>query len=297
MLRTTVAAVGAGLGGADAVTVLPFDAALGLPDDFSRRIARNTQALLLEESHLAARHRPGGRLLVRRVAHRRAGPRRVGRLHDDRGRRRCGSAALDDGSLAAALDDDLDPPRGAHRPPPGPDHRRQRVPEPRRDGRPRSAPPRRGPRGRAAPRALRAGLRGAARPRRRRAGDARPAVFLATLGTLAQYTARVVVRDEPLPRRRRRLVEGPGGTDPTRSPRRSAAAGTPVAVLASSDKVYAEHAARGPRAAPTPVPRACPRGLAGRGHHDDDTALTVLYSGCDAAALLRDLLDHLEAGS
>ena len=81
MLRTTVGRVGAGLGGADAVTVLPFDTALGLPDDFARRIARNTQALLLEESHLAHVHRPGRRLLVRRVAHRRARPRRLGRVH------------------------------------------------------------------------------------------------------------------------------------------------------------------------------------------------------------------------
>ncbi len=60
ILRTTVATVGAGLGGADAVTVLPFDTALGLPDDFARRIARNTQALLLEESHLAHVIDPAG---------------------------------------------------------------------------------------------------------------------------------------------------------------------------------------------------------------------------------------------
>ena len=53
MLRATVAVVAAGLGGADAVTVLPFTAALGLPDRFARRIARNTQLILLEESNLA----------------------------------------------------------------------------------------------------------------------------------------------------------------------------------------------------------------------------------------------------
>ncbi|MEV6243531.1 methylmalonyl-CoA mutase family protein [Lentzea sp. NPDC051838] len=52
MLRTTVATLAAGLGGADSVTVQPFDAAIGLPDEFARRIARNTQNLLLEESHL-----------------------------------------------------------------------------------------------------------------------------------------------------------------------------------------------------------------------------------------------------
>jgi methylmalonyl-CoA mutase len=52
MLRTTMAVVGAGLGGADSIAVLPYTAAIGLPDDFARRIARNTQLILLEESHL-----------------------------------------------------------------------------------------------------------------------------------------------------------------------------------------------------------------------------------------------------
>jgi methylmalonyl-CoA mutase len=52
ILRTTVAAFSAGLGGADAVTVLPFTAALGLPDAFARRVARNTQLILLDEANL-----------------------------------------------------------------------------------------------------------------------------------------------------------------------------------------------------------------------------------------------------
>lgn len=60
MLRTTVACLAAGLGGADAVTVLPFDDALGLPDAFARRVARNTQSILLEESHLARVIDPAG---------------------------------------------------------------------------------------------------------------------------------------------------------------------------------------------------------------------------------------------
>jgi methylmalonyl-CoA mutase len=60
MLRTTVACLGAGAGGADAVTVLPFDSALGLPDDFARRIARNTQSILLEESNMARVVDPAG---------------------------------------------------------------------------------------------------------------------------------------------------------------------------------------------------------------------------------------------
>lgn len=52
ILRNAVAAAAAGLGGADSVTVLPFTQALGLPDPLARRIARNTQLVLIEESGL-----------------------------------------------------------------------------------------------------------------------------------------------------------------------------------------------------------------------------------------------------
>ena len=52
LLRATVAVFSAGLGGADSICVLPFTQALGLPDAFARRIARNTQLVLLEESNL-----------------------------------------------------------------------------------------------------------------------------------------------------------------------------------------------------------------------------------------------------
>ncbi|MGW1420124.1 methylmalonyl-CoA mutase family protein [Bradyrhizobium manausense] len=53
MLRATMATFAAGLAGANAITVLPHTLALGLPDRFARRVARNTQLLLLEESNLA----------------------------------------------------------------------------------------------------------------------------------------------------------------------------------------------------------------------------------------------------
>lgn len=52
LLRGTVAAFAAGVGGADTVTVLPHTAALGLPDGHARRLARNTSHLLIEESQL-----------------------------------------------------------------------------------------------------------------------------------------------------------------------------------------------------------------------------------------------------
>jgi methylmalonyl-CoA mutase len=53
LLRTTVACAGAAFGGAEAITVLPFTWALGKPDAFARRIARNTQLVLQEESAAA----------------------------------------------------------------------------------------------------------------------------------------------------------------------------------------------------------------------------------------------------
>lgn len=53
LLRNTVAAFAAGVGGADSIGVLPHTQAIGLPDAFARRLARNTQSILLEESNLA----------------------------------------------------------------------------------------------------------------------------------------------------------------------------------------------------------------------------------------------------
>lgn len=53
LLRATVAVFSAGVGGADFISVMPFTQALGLPDAFARRLARNTQLVLLEESNLA----------------------------------------------------------------------------------------------------------------------------------------------------------------------------------------------------------------------------------------------------
>ncbi|OBF08850.1 methylmalonyl-CoA mutase small subunit [Mycobacterium sp. ACS4054] len=65
MLRCTLAAFGAGVGGADTVLVLPFDVAIpggfpGTARSFARRIARNTQLLLLEESHVGRVLDPAG---------------------------------------------------------------------------------------------------------------------------------------------------------------------------------------------------------------------------------------------
>lgn len=103
MLRTTVACFAAGVGGADAVTVLPFDSAIGQPDALGRRIARNTQSILLEESTVAGVIDPAGESWY------------VERLTDDLAKaawawftelERAGGlvAALDDGLIADRLE-------------------------------------------------------------------------------------------------------------------------------------------------------------------------------------------------
>jgi len=104
MLRTTVAAFAAGVAGADSVTVLPFDTPLGRPDGFGRRIARNTSALLIAESHVAAVADPAGgafavERLTRDVAE--AAWAELGRIEDAGGI----EAALADGSLQVRIDD------------------------------------------------------------------------------------------------------------------------------------------------------------------------------------------------
>lgn len=60
ILRATCACFGAAAGGADIITILPFTSALGLADENARRIARNTQLILHEESHLGRVTDPAG---------------------------------------------------------------------------------------------------------------------------------------------------------------------------------------------------------------------------------------------
>lgn len=51
MLRTTTEAFSSVIGGSDILTVSPFDDLFGLPDEMSRRVARNLQIVLKEECH------------------------------------------------------------------------------------------------------------------------------------------------------------------------------------------------------------------------------------------------------
>jgi len=103
MLRGTVAAFAAGVGGAEAVTVVPFDEPLGVPDAFGRRIARNTSSLLISESHVARVADPaGGSYAVERLTDEVAVAawRELGRLDESGGL----AAALADGSQQRRID-------------------------------------------------------------------------------------------------------------------------------------------------------------------------------------------------
>jgi methylmalonyl-CoA mutase len=60
LLRGTIANFAAGVGGAESITTLPFDTAQGLPNPFSRRMARNIQLVAAEESNLGRVEDPAG---------------------------------------------------------------------------------------------------------------------------------------------------------------------------------------------------------------------------------------------
>ncbi len=60
LLRTTASSFAAALGGADAITVKPYDGAIRPPDALGRRLARNTQITLQEESYLTKVIDPAG---------------------------------------------------------------------------------------------------------------------------------------------------------------------------------------------------------------------------------------------
>lgn len=303
ILRTTVAAVAAGLGGADAVTVLPFDSALGLPDDFARRIARNTQALLLEESHLAHVIDPAGgswyvESLTDELAHAAwevfTGVEAAGGIE----------ASLEPGEPGEAgwLVTALEATWAARADRIG--HRKDPITGVSEFPNLHETLPRRATPSSGGPQERTGGL-----PRRRYAqvfedlrdrSDAqaqRPRAFLATIGALAQYTARASFVTNLLHAGGIDVVEGPGGTDVDDITAAFRESGTTVAVLASSDKVYAEHAvalaAALASAGATRVLLAGSPRTEGLGP-DDRTALTgYLHTGCDAAALLTDLLDVL----
>ncbi|GAA1117217.1 methylmalonyl-CoA mutase subunit beta [Nocardiopsis composta] len=301
MLRTTLACFGAGVGGADAVTVRPFDAALGLPDDFARRIARNTQSLLIEESNLARVIDPaGGSFFVERL---------TADLYD-RGwaffqeLEAAGgmAAALSSGLLRERVDEVWERRRGAiaHRTDPI-----TGVSEfPEADG----VPPARRP----APAGPAAADPRLALPARRYAQEyeelrdrsdahleatgARPRVFLATLGPVAAHTARASFAANLLRAGGIEPVGGETAGGAEEAARAFAGSGTGIACLCSGDAVYAEEAAHA--AAALKKAGASRVLLAGRPVEEYAAAGVddFLHTGSDALGLLAGLHDALGVG-
>ncbi|SOC48984.1 methylmalonyl-CoA mutase [Blastococcus aggregatus] len=282
MLRTTVACFAAGVGGADAVTVQPFDAALGLPDSFARRIARNTQSLLVEEGHLARVLDPAG------------GSWYVESLTDELAR-----AAWDwfteierAGGLAAALDSGLVRDRIAT----AWDARAKRLATradaitgvsefpnlteklPERQPAAALHPSGGLPRVRAAQEFE--SLRDAADT----AGE-RPTVYLATIGPIARHTARASFAGN--------LFQAGGLATPAGDLAEGLReAGTMVACICGTDKDYAEQAAG--LAAALKDAGATQVWLAGKPDLAVDGVDGYVYAGCDALDVLRTV--HAQLG-
>jgi methylmalonyl-CoA mutase len=279
LLRTTLACFGAGVGGADAVTVRPFDTALGLPDDLARRVARNTQAILLDEAHLARVADPAGgswyvesrtEALARAAwdwftTVERAGgivpalrsglvADRLAATWEHRSRR---LAHRQDPITGVSEFPDVDehvparPPAPAH--PPGglPRRRYAHVFEALRD--------------------------------RADAAPERPVVHLVTLGPVAAHTARVTFAAN--------LFAAGGIRTVTRGPGDAVPAGA-VVCLCASDRIYAEQAER--VAAALRTAGAAKVWLAGRpaSYAGVDA---YLFAGCDAVQVLETTLDDLGA--
>lgn len=290
ILRGTVATFAAGVGGARAITVLPFDSATGADSVLSRRIARNTSTLLIEESNIGRVIDPGG------------GSWYIETLSDDLAKAAWAIfqeiegaggivAALSGGWVAQQL--------AASTAKRGADTARRKItltgvsefpnlaePAPAREERPATAglPRRRYAEGYEALRD-RADAHLAATGRR-------PVVVLATIGALRDYSARVGFASGAL---------APGGVDVVEIPADDTAAlkaafdgGVAVACLCSSDPIYAEKAAE--TAAAVRAAGARSIYLAGRPARDLEAGFReagisgFMFIGSDILGMLGDVL-------
>ncbi|WP_431868456.1 methylmalonyl-CoA mutase family protein [Nocardiopsis eucommiae] len=294
MLRATVACFAAGVGGADAVTVAPFDSAVGLPDDFARRIARNTQSLLIEESHLAQVIDPaGGSFYVEALTRDLYG---AGWAFFQETERAGGiGAAIEHGELRAAVDRVWERRRHdlARRTAPltgvseFPDpHEKPLVREPdpaRRRPVPGGFPARRYAQDYEA-------LRDRSDAHTATTGH-RPGAFLVTLGPVAAHTARASFATNLLAAGGIE-ADDPGPIDDAPSAARAfAESGSRVAVICSSDRLYDEHAEDVARALKGAGARRVLLAGAPRDAYREAGVDSFVHRGCDAVALLTDLLD------
>lgn len=246
ILRTAIAGFGAAIGGANAISILPFTHAIGLPDELARRIARNIHVLLAEESNLGRVMDPAG------------GSFALEQLTGD-----VASAAWDlfqqieaDGGMAAALQSGwvqkhitaLNEARMK-------DLATRKLPVtgvsefPDIAEAPVSATPRKvtgdAPRFSIEVEALKPQRLAEPFETLRDRADAapkRPSVFLANIGSLAAYTARASFARNFFEAGGFDVIDSEGGTDIPAISDAFAKSGAAIACLCSSDPLYAEHA-------------------------------------------------------
>ncbi|MDQ1012132.1 methylmalonyl-CoA mutase [Streptomyces sp. V4I23] len=289
MLRTTVACLGAGVGGADSVTVLPFDHRVGLPDAFARRIARNTSVILLEESNLGRVIDPAG------------GSWYVERLTDDLAHaawaffqelERAGGqqAALRSGLVGDRLAATWE--------------RRSRQLVLRREPvtgvsefpnlaeKPVERQPTAPETGRGLPRVHRDDAYEALRARsdaHLAATGARPHIFLAALGPPAAHTARVAFASNLFQAGGIEPSHDPVSVDAVTAAEAFARSGATVACLCSSDAVYEEQADEVAKA----LKSAGAEQVFIAGRPSDHGVDEYIFAGCDAVAVLSSVLDRM----
>jgi methylmalonyl-CoA mutase len=288
MLRTTVACFGAGVGGADSITVLPFDGAIGVSDAFSRRVARNTHAILLEESKLAGVIDPaGGSWYVENLTDElaRAAWTEFTGIERDGGI----ESVLDSGSLAGRLAETwaARSKRIANREDPI-----TGVSEfPNLEEKPVVREP--------VPSVVEGGL-----PRVRYAQDyealrdrsdaylaehgTRPQIFLATLGPVAAHTARAAFASNLFQAGGIAPID-PGATEDVVG--EFVKSGATVACLCGSDRSYGEQAAEVAAALAEAGAEAVL--LAGKPTDTYPAVTGFVHAGCDALAVLRSTLETL----
>lgn len=296
MLRTTVACMAAGVGGADSVTVLPFDNELGLPDAFARRISRNTSTVLLEESHLARVIDPAGgsyyvEQLTDELAH--AAWEFFQTVEKAGGQAAALRSGLVADRLAATwaerskkLAKRREPITGVSEFPLLSEKPLVREPAPER------------PTG-GLPRVRRDEAYEALRARsdaHLAATGARPRIFLAALGPAAAHTARATFASNLFQAGGIEPVHDPVSVDPATAAEAYAASGADgMAVLCSSDALYEEQAEA--VAAALRSAGAMTVFLAGKPGTSAGAVDEYVFSGCDAVAVLSSVLDRMGVAS
>ncbi len=286
LLRTTTASFAAGIGGADRISVLPFTQALGLPDGFARRLARNTQLVLLEESNLG------------RVEDAGAGAGGIETLTDELAAAAWALFQQSETSglplFLLSLSKDVTKARGARlkniarrKDPltgasefPNVHEKPVEVAKPARAWKSDTLfPP------------MRLAQEFEALRDRADAGATRPKIFLATLGTVADYTARAMFAKNFFEAGGLEAVIHDSG-DLTEA---FAASGAKLVCLVSSDTVYAEQAIA---AAKQLAPKAAKIYLAGRpgdleGALKEAGVSGFIYVGCDLIEILTEALSSV----